>query len=208
MATTKHSLADQALRILSGGDISKDSETTIREMMIAISQARDFIVRRELWNLMKMDDVDIPGEYITSFEDVKTLKDDKKNMFYSDLPAEYLDLPRNMGIYQISLMQDQYNAFVPVTASFLSMFRGLAAQSLEGRKSYFPERGRIYYPEMTEADSIKEVLIKEVVASADIDEDDLFPIPADKEYEVIQMAIQMYSTQKQIPNDQLNDNKE
>jgi hypothetical protein len=208
MATTKFSLAEQCLRILSGGDVSKDSEIQIREVMLAVSQARDFLVRQELWQLLALGEVDISGEYITSFEDVAVKKDVNKNLFYSDIPAEYINLPRDTGVYQISLMQDQFNSFVPVSASFLSMYRGLAAQNLNGRKGYFVEKGKVYYTGLESSDNVEKVLIKLVVASSEIDEDDVFPIPADKELEVIRMAVQMYSMEKQIPNDQLNDNQD
>jgi hypothetical protein len=207
MATTKHQIAEQALRMLSGGDVSKDSEITIREMMLAVSQARDFVIRQELWQLIAMGDVDVVGEYICSYEDEPVLFDDKRDMFYSEIPAEYINLPRNMGVYQISLMKDQFNAFVPVSSSFLSMHRGMASQNLNGQKGYLVEKGRVYYTGLEASDDIEKVLIKLVAASSEIEEDDIFPIPADKEMEVIKMAVQMYSTQLQIPNDQVNDNQ-
>jgi hypothetical protein len=69
--TTKYKLADQALRILSGGDIQNATDTQIREMMLAISQARDAVVREEMFGLIySADSFDIPGEYITTFDDV------------------------------------------------------------------------------------------------------------------------------------------
>ena len=203
---TKYALAELALRRLSGGDISKDSEINIREMMLAVSQARDFVVRQELWQLLAMGEVDIAGEYITTYEDVAIHKDDKKNLYYSDIPANYINLPKDMGVYQISLMQDQFNSFVPTSSTFFSMYRGLLSQDLGGRKGYFVEGKRVYYTNMASADDIEKALFKLVVSSSEVDEDDIFPIPADKEMEVINMAVQSYLQMKQIPNDQLNDN--
>jgi len=205
MSTTKYQLAEQALRILSGGDVSKDSETDIRELMIAVSQARDKIVRMELFQMIAAGEYDINSEYLVTYESVAVSKDMAKNLFYSILPAKVITLPKGMGVYQISLMQDQYNAFAPLPANFMSMYRNLPSQGLEGRFGYWQEGARVYY---TGVDSVETptVLMKLVPASNEVGEDDVFPIPPDKEYDVVSMAIQMYATQKGIRNDQINDN--
>lgn len=205
---TKYELAEQALRILSGGDIQKDSDTQIREMMKVISQARDMLVRQELWQLMTMGDIiDISGEYISTYDDVKVSYDERKKVMYSTLPAQYINLPRNMGVYHISLMEDQFNAFIPTHAHFRSLYNNLQSQRLEGRIGYWIEGDKIYYQGIDKTDHIPEVCMKLIVASNEIDdEDEMFPIPPDKELDVIKLALELYGMQKQIPNDQINDN--
>jgi len=208
MSTTKYKLADQCLRILSGGDITNATDTQIREMMTIVSQARDYIVRQELWQLIQMaDTIDIPGEYITSYDDVEVVLDNKRNITYSILPSKYLNLPRNLGVYQVSLMKDQWNAFIPVSPNFRSLYNNLGASGLEGRIGYWVERGKIYYQGMELSDNIGEVSIKLIIASDEVDdEDEVFPIPVDKEMEVIKLAVEMYRAQRQTPSDELNDN--
>ena len=208
MSTTKYKLADQALRILAGGDVQNSSDTQIREMMVVASQARDYIVRQEIWELMRMaDDVDIPGEYITPYDDIEVKYDDKKKIMYSKLPAKFLNLPRNMGVYQVSLTEDMWNAFIPVTPNFRSLYNGLGASCLEGRPGYWVEGSKIYYQGIDKTDNIPTVSLKLVIASDEVDdEDEVFPIPADKEMDVIRMALELYGVQKQVPNDEINDN--
>jgi hypothetical protein len=208
MSTTKYKLADQALRILSGGDVQNATDTQIREMMIAVSQARDYLVRQEVWMLIQQADVfDVPGEYITTYDDVQVKWDDKYKIMYSKLPAKYLNLPRNLGVYSVSLTEDMWNAFVPVSPNFRSLYNGLGASSLESRIGYWVERGKIFFQGMDKSDNIGDVSIKLIVASNEIDdEDEVFPIPADKEMEVVKLALEMYGLQKQVPNDEINDN--
>lgn len=204
---TKYLLADQVLRILSGGDIQRDSNTQIREAMRIVAQARDMVVRQEVWSLMKQaDDFDIPGEYITTFNNVEVKKDEDKDILYSVVPAQFINLPRNMGIYQVSLMKDQFNSFIPVRPSFRSMYNGLGGFCLEDRIGYWVEGNRIYYQGMVDSDDINKVCIKEIVSSSEIDdEDEAFPIPPDKEIDVINIALEIYGYQKQVKKDEIND---
>ena len=47
-----------------------------------------------------------------------------------------------------------------------------------------------------------------ILSSGDFDPDELFPIPADLEIEVVRNVLQLYSPMKSSPNDELNDNLE
>lgn len=205
---TKYSLAEQALRIISGGPISKDSDTSIREVMLLIGQARDYLIRTEIFQLMIAGaGVDIPGEYISEYEGIKVSYDKTKKIFYSDLPATYIVLPRDRGVYQVYRAEELHNPFVPVPTQFSGLYSGLGGSQLEGRDSYYVKKNRIYYPGMQKASAPNSISIELIVASSEIDdEDELFPIPADKEMQVIQSAIQLLMTQKQILNDKVNDN--
>jgi hypothetical protein len=94
-----------------------------------------------------------------------------------------------------------------VSPSFKGLYRGLGASCLEGRMGYWVERGKMFFEGMDLSDNIEKVSIKLVVASDAIDdEDEVFPIPADKEMEVVQRALELYGLQKQVPNDEINDN--
>lgn len=205
---TKYSLAEQALRILSGGPISKDTDISIREVMLAIGQARDYLVRTEIFQLMMAGaGVDIPGEYISEYEDIKVKYDKKKKIHYSDLPATYIVLPRDRGVYQVFRSEELHNPFVPVPPQFSGLYNGLGGSQLEGRSGYYVKKNRIYFPGMQKASAPKDLCVELIVASSEIDdEDELFPIPADKEMQVIQAAIEMLMPEKQIPNDKINDN--
>jgi hypothetical protein len=205
MSTTKYKLADQALRILSGGDITNATDTQIREMMVAVSQARDFLVRQDVWNLIQgVDSFDIPGEYITTYE-VEVKYDEKYDIMYSKLPAKYLNLPRNLGVYSVSLAKDMWNAFIPVSPNFRSLYRGLGASGLEDRIGYWISDRKVYFQGMDQSDNIGNVSMRLIVASNEIDdEDEVFPIPADKELEVVKLAIDLYAPQKAAPSDEIN----
>ena len=49
MATTKKQLAEQVIRILNSGDVTNDNSIDPRELLLAIEQERDSLVRLRLF---------------------------------------------------------------------------------------------------------------------------------------------------------------
>lgn len=202
---TKSLLAEQVLRILSGGDISRDSSVTYQEVILAINQMRDKLVREDVWARRAAGDDDINGEYLSRYcVDVEC--DSKTGQYFSTLPVRPINLHRDKGVYKVSYVKDPSTAFVPSTATAAGLYKGLEAETMNGRKSYYLEADKIFYENVTGEDLLKQVLVVMVASSSEIGEDDEFPIPADKEADVIQYVVQLYSTQKQRPEDNINDN--
>lgn len=205
---TKYSLAEQALRRLSGGNLNNADDITLREVMLAVSQARDYLVRTEIFELMLAGEgVDVAGDYIKEYEGVKIKYDKVKKVHYSDVPATYIVLPRDRGVYQVYRSEELHNPFVPVPTQFSGLYNNLGGSQLEGRFGYYVKKDRLYYPGMEKSNAPKTVCVELIVASSEVDdEDEQFPIPADKEMQVIDAVVQQFMVSKPIINDKVNDN--
>ena len=208
MATTKKQLAEQILRILNSGDVSTDNSIDPRELLLAIEQERDRLVRLRLFESMKMGNPTIPGDVVSAFDSIKIKKDTVKGLLYSDLPGRVMSLPEDKGIAHVSYTKDQYNAFVRMPNGSLSLYNGLLSSMIGGRGGYWLEGDRLYYNDGVDDCCGNTVIVKMVMNSGDLEPDAPFPIPSDLESEVIRNVIGLYASMKQIPNDEQNDNIE
>ena len=208
MATTKKQLAEQVIRILNSGDVTNDNSIDPRELLLAIEQERDRLVRFRLFESLSAGEGDIPGDVVSTFDNITIKKDTVKNLLYSSLPGRIMSLPRDMGILHVSYTKDQYNAFIRMPNGSLSLYNGLLSSMIGGRGGYWLEGDRLYYNDGVDDCCGNTVIIKMVMNSGDVNPDDIFPIPSDLESEVIKNVIALYSPMKTIPNDEQNDNLE
>ena len=208
MATTKTQLAEQIIRILNSGDTTHDNSIDPRELLLAIEQERDRLVRLRLFESLSQGEGGIPGDVVSTFDSITIKKDTVKNLLYSLLPGRIMSLPKDMGILHVSYTKDQYNAFVRMPNGSLSLYNGLVASMIGGRGGYWLEGDRIYYNSSVDDCCGNTVIVKIVMNSGDVDPDDIFPIPPDMESEVIRNVMQLYAPMKTVPNDEQNDNLE
>jgi len=208
MATTKSQIAEQILRILNSGDVTSDNDIDIREIILAVEQERDRLVRLRLFESLQMGEMIVAGDVISSFDNVLIKKDNDKDMLYSELPGNPLSLPNDYGVWQVSYQKNQKSAFIRMPNGSMGLYNGLPSSALGGRDGFFVEGNRIYYNDSVSDCCGHRVLIKMVLNSGSIANDVTFPIPADIQSEVIKNVTQLYSMQKQIPHDEQNDNIE
>lgn len=202
--TSKMKLAEQVQRMLSGGTPSRDTEVSIQELIVAVSQMFAQAVKLNLYGNKREGESDVDGAFIYTFDCVPVKKDDKKNLYYSILPSPTIALPNDASISMVSLMQDQENAFIRVPNNFLQATRGLPTATLENQMGFWRENSRIYYTNMAASDEITEVLLKLVAGVDGIGDDDLIDIPLDIQADIVQRVFQMYAIQQQAPKDELN----
>tara|TARA_R110000824_G_scaffold311311_3_gene498485 strand:+ start:2772 stop:3398 length:627 start_codon:yes stop_codon:yes gene_type:complete len=208
MATTKKQLAEQITRILNSGDVTHDNSIDPRELLLAIEQERDRLVRLRLFESLSRGEGEIPGDVVSTFDSITIKKDTIKNLLYSSLPGRIMSLPKDMGILHVSYTKDQYNAFIRMANGSLSLYNGLVSSMIGGRGGYWLEGDRIYYNNSVDDCCGNTVIIKMIMNSGDVDPNDIFPIPPDMEAEVIRNVMQLYAPMKSVPNDEQNDNLE
>ena len=208
MATTKKQLAEQIVRILNSGDVTHDNSIDPRELLLAIEQERDRLVRLRLLELLSQGERNIPGDVVSTFDSITIKKDAIKNLLYSSLPGRIMSLPKDMGLLHVSYTKDQYNAFIRMPNGSLSLYNGLVSSMIGGRGGYWLEGDKIYYNNSVDDCCGNTVIIKMIMNSGDVNPNDIFPIPPDMESEVIRSVIQLYSPMKTVPNDEQNDNLE
>ena len=206
MATTKIKISEQIIRLLKSGDITNDNDIDIREIILAVEQERDRLVRIRLFESLQMGEMIVAGDVISSFDNVLIKKDSVKDMLYSDLPGNPLSLPNDYGVWQIGYQTNQKDTFIRMPNGAMGLHNGLTSSSLGGREGFFVEGNKVYYNDNVSDCCGHKVLIKMVLNSGSIANDVAFPIPADIQSEVIRNVLQLYGSTLQVPHDDQNDN--
>ena len=205
--TTKRRLAEQILRRLSGGDASDDSQYDIREIMLFVGQALGFLVKANYLENLRYGDTSIGSQYISTFPGVPVQFNKTTGKAFIDLPCTYLDLPDGRGIFHISPLRQQDNAFVPVRNGSETLFSHSAAGNLEGRIGFWAEGNRVYFNKDISREGCNEVLLKLAVVSPEsIGADDPYPISSDMEIVVIGKVLEIMGIR--VENDDANDNND
>ena len=185
--------------------MSRDSSVTYQEITLAVSQARDKFIREDIWGRKSVGDDSINGEYLTRYC-LPIGCDEKTDEYFVTLPARPLNLERNKGIYRVGYIKDQANSFVPASSGAVSLYAGLEGETPSGRSTYYVQEDKIYFGGVKKADILKEVLVVMIASSSEIGDDEEFPVPADKELDIVQAVMQIYAPEKAQPEDVINDN--
>jgi len=204
--TSKYQMAEQAQRVIVGGHPTGDAEVSIQELMLFVSQAFGNVARLRFFEGKAEGESFVNGSFIFPFEDVEVKKNTGRNIYYSEMPASTITLPHEIGVYEVSLMKDQENTFVRVPNNFKSLYKGMAAQNLEGRKAYYLEGGNLIFPTMKDADGVEKVFIKLVAPIGDLGDEDPIMVPYDVQGEIVAQTIQLYSMEDEAEKDTGNDN--
>lgn len=192
---TKYRLAEQARRLL---NLPVSFQ---QELMILANQAFATVVKASLFAAKQTEGVmEVNGSFIYSFDKVAVLKDDNKKMYYATLPSTSVDLPLELGINHVSLQESQDEPFVRIPSGAYGLFSGLKCYNMEGRKKYFSENNRLYFPDFLDTDKINYVMIKLVVALNDLSEDAELAIPPDVELAIVQMIGNLYQKKDKPEN--------
>ena len=210
MATTKRILAEQCMRILSGGYVTKDTEFDIRELMLAVEQARDRLVKQEVMSTSFsntsafVDMSGVIGNFISVYDNVDILTDGQKNIKFSVLPAMPLALPDDKGVYYVGYQQDQRASFIRMPNGSMGLYANLPSSRLLGKEGFWVEHDTVYYNENVNPD-LEKVLIKLVVVSKDIPPDAPFPMPGELEADVVRDVVELYTVMRNAVHDEQND---
>lgn len=200
---TKVDLAYRALKKLYP-KLTQDSKTSLREMVAAIGNARDEVIAKMAWEAWSSDRVEdmIWEGCISTYEQLSPIKDTRTNRWYIALPFKPLQLPKNMGIYQVTPCNNTFQ-YHPVPSTFNAMFSDTPSKNLEGDSGYMLRGDKVWFTVPQTEDTLLD--FDAIVSSEDIDDDEYFPFPPDKENIIIDMAVGGYSLTKDIPED-LSDN--
>ncbi len=202
---TKYQIAEICSRRINAGFSSPNSTIGMQELIIAVNQAFGTVVKNS-WFQNKNEGVsEINGAFIYSFKNQPILYDNDLTQYYSVLPSSYIDLPHEIGVQQVSLMQtgnktQNQSAMVRVFNGFNSLSRGLALESLQTRKAFYVEGNSIIYMGLSESDAQLKTLIKLAVSLENIDEDTQINLAPEIQAEIIEMVVAKYMVEKQIPD--------
>lgn len=178
---------------------TRDSKTSLREVMYCVGNVRDEMIKSNAWAMYSAGEEIVWDGMLSPFKGVSLTKE-SDCLFSLELPSKPLYLPKNMGIFSVTSSHDRTKAIVPVAPTFIIMYQGSQALSLDGQLGYYQEGNKLFLlgGAITE-DSTVDLLL--VAQSEDIGSDEYFPFPADMENELLMRAAQQYAPTVTIPED-------
>lgn len=198
---TKLGYAQQLINILYPSP-TDDRKLREQEAALAISQARDRLLKREILQ-NKLETNSIYGNWLSTFFDNKTYFDKNLGKYAIKLPARPISLIGDMGVYHVFPQGEEENMFIPVTTGFSAMHLKTLSKMLGGNMGYYLDGNKIVFLNKISTD--QPITIRMVAMGEDIPLDDYFPIDGSIEQEMLGLAVNLYSTQKQINEDIISD---
>lgn len=201
---TKIDLAYRALKKLYP-KLTQDSKTSMREMVACIGNARDEVLVKYAWDLRSADQTEdmVWGGCLSEYNQLQPTKDSRTGAWYIDLPFKVLQLPRNMGIYQVTPCNNSFE-YYQVPNTFNSLFNDSPSINLEGNTGYSLKGDRVWFNRKQTENTRLDFLV--VASSENIGEDEYFPFPPNLELQIIDRAVESYVLQKNTPEDLSDDN--
>lgn len=183
--TTRKVLVEQVLRKLTGGNISSSFAVTELEVGKLVDQITNGVIRinclQGFWD-----------DYLTTYENVSIIKDERKNLYYCTLPSKVISLPNQMGVFQVSTMQDQSILFIPATANASWLYGEELNITLQGNSGYYNEQDKLYFINYNPSTNTDTILLKLIVDRSELEEDVDYQIPPDAEEIILAKAFNFY----------------
>lgn len=111
---TIYRLAEECLRLISGGDIQAATNITLNEMKISIGQVCNTLLKAEYFQVNGKLKETIPnGSMLATYDGIVPVST-TNGKSKATLPAKPVKLPRNMGIWSVYLTDDPDNEFIPL----------------------------------------------------------------------------------------------
>lgn len=193
--STKKQIAEQAIKIISGGHLKPDRTVGFREVMFHLDQLRDARCALDTMENVKMGNYAVGEDYLSIVTGAVTSG-------IVALPQPVLDLKWGLGLYQVGPTSDLEEAYGIVPAGQVALLKGTAALERASKGYCYLIAGTIYFKNVAESTP---VTIWYVPTSKSIAEDADYPVPPDVEAELLQQLVQMFGVQKEAPHDELED---
>lgn len=111
---TKGRLAEEILKLLSGGEIQAAGDISLAEIKVSIGQVINQLLKVDYFSTnMKMGEVIPNGAVLGLYEGI-AVSSHSNGTSKSTLPIKPLKLPRNMGVFSVYRTNDPTNEFIPL----------------------------------------------------------------------------------------------
>lgn len=166
--------------------------------------AANYVLTKQYYIDYQDGDKDMNGLFLAVYEDVPVLWNSSRKVFYINLPAKVLALPKDRGLPYIGPLGNETLQYPIVGQSTISMaghyfeYSTTSFVQIEGEKAILRNH----------SDIVKSVMVKMIVDVGALGEDDEVPLPAGSEIEVINLIGDFLLGRRQLPQDNLNDERE
>lgn len=197
-APTLYRLAEETLRLLSGGNIPAAKDISISEIKIAIGQVINKLLKIDYLNVnMKTGEAIPNGSVLGLYENIPYTSY-KTGMSKATLPIKPLKLPRNMGVFSVFLSSNPQKEFIPMqmgqanlinSQAMINDVLGQVAYENFGMELVFNKDLALLFP------SDKLSMRLAILDASLYDDYDILPIPPEMEWDVKSEVYKLYSTE-------------
>lgn len=200
---TIYRLAEECLKIISGGDIQAATNVSLSEVKISIGQACNQLLKTEYLQINGKTGEVIPngtmiGEY-TGIIPTSWVTGRSK----ATLPIKPVKLRRNMGVWSVFLEEDPTNEFIPLQMGQSNMLKSqpmindllgqIGYEQLGGMEIGFTKDLPLLFPGKT---LVMRLAIMDI---SQYDDYDPLPILPEMEWQIKQEIVKLYSSEE-IPD--------
>lgn len=132
------------------------------------------------------------------------LYDAVRDRKYVQLPYSILGMSKNMGLVQVSKVQEEERSFVALQNGMLSVYANLEAGGAAGKTIYWLEGNKIFLK--SPPPYATDILIKAIPSFSSVGWDEQIPQPYEFDGILIQGVKAELQEQKMTPDDKVNDN--
>lgn len=203
---TKSELVGAAYLKLTGGYPNTDASTWWEDVDLLIAPAINYVMTSDYF-ISKRDEGDekiVQPLFLQSFR-LPITQDIVTKKHKSTLPKKPLALPKNRAVPYVGTLFG--NQFVPIQQSGGAMQKYYSALKTD-QTSYELEGTTITYDNLPPLLASGNVLVKMIVSAADLGDNDEIMLPEGGEFQVMDLMINFFLGQKQLPKDYYNTNKE
>ena len=210
---TKKQIAEQAMRILSGGHLKPDRTIDIREVMLHLDQLRNKAIELLVLNNIKQGVYEIPADLLSRYS-VTVIVTPVGSYGYGDpnrksmeLPVKPINLPNDIGLYEMN-SDDYALQFIKLPGTG-KLYHGKEYLLPSSSVILYTRAGKNIqlldtYSSMSVSDTV-EVLM--VVDSIDIAEDDFYPLTPELEADLLTRLVEVFGVMKEAPHDEVENNQ-
>lgn len=206
MIATLNILTERLIRRLSGGDIPDDSPYNPAFVQEEIRDTINEDFKAEILRRRAGDEDDnekgVIPQFIVAYPDIPVLAELSTERVYAELPAYFISMKHNKGIYSVGPMKKQLKPMVRVSNPEVTA--RLPHANLEGQNYlYYVEGMRVYWMRDIKRDKIDKVMIKLQIAASSPSGDDPLPLLPESIARILDIAAMR--VQNKFPQDRLND---
>lgn len=213
MIKTRKYYADRIILALQDGYPNLDFKIQNREIYPVLDDIVNKLAEANYFDNWRMTGQGIDEQFITTFDSIPVTDQENEKPSYFDFPANYVALPNNRGIDEIwplkFQLDGQDHSVAIMNHSDFRRYKNLHAGKLQGRLGGYPQGNRFYFTTCGVKKKYGDVGLRLVLrSSSDINDSSPYPIPANKELEVIDAALKYFVMKRMEPTDEVRDSND
>lgn len=210
---TKTWYADQVRLLLQNDYENIDTKIDERLVFLCIDHAVNELAKKNYFENWKFGrGAMFDEQYITTWDDIEVIDQPNSMPSYLIFPSNYVGVGINEGIVDIVPIKwktANQSSVIVTTFSDFRRYQSNPAGNMQGRLFGYPKGMKFEFTTCDVKKKYGNMIVRLAIRdSGMIPDDQPYPIPADKEGEVIATAVALFRDRRQQPTDTIRDNKD